>query len=175
MAKNLKVKILLSYKRALIDPLKYGFDNYITNEYIIKCLKGMSILSPGSCCRPPDWSMELVLQLILDNYDNNSLLFHTQKTLFLLGLCLGSRISELFSLMRGQGSLIKLPNGTYRIFEDPQFLAKNENQLNRRGPVSIRLLQDGSSALCPARALTKYLQQMRTPKDSSCIPNIWES
>ena len=92
---------------------------------VLKCLKGMANLNPPTPYRPPDWSLDLVLQYILDNKDNNSLLFLSCKTLFLVALCLGSRISELMSLKRDNNSFIRMGDSSIKIFPDPKFLAKN--------------------------------------------------
>ena len=103
--------------------------------------------------RTPD----LVLQNILDNKDNKSILFNTRKTLFLLSLTLGSRISELFSLMRGENYLSRLADGSFKIYHNPKFNAKNENPLIRKGPIIVHPFKDGDSALCPVKALSFYL------------------
>ena len=164
--KGLRVKTLLSYRSALIDPLIHGFDYDITNDIISKSLRGMSNLNPEPRYRAPDWSLDLVLQYILDNKDNKSLLFMTRKTLFLVGLALGSRVSELFSLMRDDGSLSRLSDGSFEIYQDPQFLAKNEDPLNRRGPVIIKPLLNNSDTLCPCKSLSEYLTLTKHTKSS---------
>ena len=69
-----------------MDPLKFRSDFDISYEFISKSLKGMSSLNPEARYRTPYWSMDLVLQFIIDNKNNNSLLLHTQKTLSLMGL-----------------------------------------------------------------------------------------
>ena len=43
--------------------------------------------------------LDLVLQYFIDNWENKSLLFVSRMILFLVGLALGSRVSELFSRM----------------------------------------------------------------------------
>ena len=151
----------MSYKSALIDPLKYGFDFDITNDIITKSLRGMANLYPEPRYRTPDWSLDLVLQYIVDNKDNKSLLFTTIKTLFLVGLGLGSRVSELFALMRDKNSLSKL---SFEIYQDPQFLAKNVDPLNRRRPAIINPLPGNSNVLCPCKALSDYLDLTKKSK-----------
>ena len=61
------MKTRLSYKSALVDPLKYGFNYNITNDIVLKCLKGMANLNPAVPYRPPDWSQDVVLQHMIDN------------------------------------------------------------------------------------------------------------
>ena len=130
--KKLKVKTLLTYKSALVDPLKYGFNYDITNDIVLKCLKGMANLHPAEPYRPLDWSLDVVLQYIIDDKDNTSVLFLSRKTLFLVGLCLGSRISELFALRRDKESSKIIEDGSIKLFPDLKFLAKNEDPLQRR-------------------------------------------
>ena len=81
-----------------------------------------------------------------------------------MGLALNSRVSELFSLMRDSNSLKRLADGSFRIYQDTQFLAKNEDPLNRRGPAIIKPLLDGSDLLCPAKALSYYLRLTETAR-----------
>ena len=91
----------------------------------------MANLHPAVPYRAPDWSLDLVLQFVIDNKDNTSVLFLSRKTLFLVGLCLGSRISELFALRRDERSFRRMEDGSIKLFPDLRFLAKNENPLEK--------------------------------------------
>ena len=73
----------------------------------------------------PDWSVDVVLQYIIDNKNNTSTLFLTRRALYLVGLCLGSRISELFALRKDEKSFIRMGDGSLKIYSDLTFLAKN--------------------------------------------------
>ena len=73
--KKLRAKTLLSYKCALIDPLKYGFNFDINNDIIAKSLRGIANLHPEPRCRAPDWSLDLVLQYLIENKNNKSFFF----------------------------------------------------------------------------------------------------
>ena len=66
--------------------------------------------------------------------------------------------------MRDDNSLSLLPDGTFEIYQDPQFLAKNENPLDRRGPVIIKPLLNGSDTLCPCKSLSTYLSLTKNTK-----------
>ena len=99
-------------------------------------------------------------------------MFHTQKTLFLMGLVLGSRVSELFSLMRDCNSLKRLADGSFRIYQDPHFMVENEDPFHRSGLVTIQPLQDGSDALCPAKALSEYLILTEKTKSSHLFVHL---
>ena len=100
-------------------------------------------------------SLNIVLKclkgIIIDNKDNTSALFLSRKVLFLVGLCLGSRISELFALRRDEKSLIRMEDSSIKLFPDLKFLAKNEKPLERRGPMFIKPLVNGDDTLCPVK------------------------
>ena len=116
----------------------------------------MTNLNPAVPYRPPDWLLGLVLQYILDNKNDNSVLFLSRKALFLVGLCLGSWISELMALRRDNNSLIRMEDGSIKIFPDTKFLAKNEDPLQRRGPVIIKPLIEGDDTLCPVKIFRNF-------------------
>ena len=83
----------------------------------------------------------------------------------MLGLALGSRASELHSLLRGPKFIVFSRNLTaVRILPNPAFLAKNESPLFRRQPMVISALfkRDGSRhSLCPVYCLSTYLLRTR--------------
>ena len=71
---------------------------------------------------------------------------------------MGSRISELFAMRRDEKSLRRMvEDGSIKLFPDHKLLAKNENPLERRGPVLIKPLVNGDDSLCPVKSLELYL------------------
>ena len=104
--KHLKVSTLIAYRSALINPLYYGFGYNMNNNFLNKLLKGIALTHPSQPIRVPDWSLNKVLNYLLTVGDNNnSIYYNAQKSIFLLSLALGSRISELFALKRGNNFL----------------------------------------------------------------------
>ena len=79
-----------------------------------------------------------------------------QKTVFLLAIAMGARISELGALKRGDEHL--LLRGDSAVFSFGDFLCKNEKPLSRREPVDIQALPSNKK-LCPVATLRQYLQQ----------------
>ena len=167
--RKLKVSTLIAYKSALIDPLHYGFKYNVNNTLVHKLLKGMALTYPNQPVRSPDWSLNKVLLFIHNNVDNNNIYFNAQKSLFLLSIALGSRISEIFALRRGQNFFKKLSNGSLRIYSDPSFLAKNEKPLNRKGPAFIAPFNGPTcdSSICPVKTVEKYLVLTRRSTENS--------
>ena len=60
--------------------------------------------------------------------------------------------------MRSENSLIRMEDGSFKLYPDLKFLTQNEDPQNRRGPVFVKLLVDGDDALCPVKSLEQYLQ-----------------
>ena len=92
-------------------------------------------------------------------------LFHlTMKTAFSLSLALGSRVSELHTLLRGE-EFVNFNGGSATLFPNPSFLCKNESQSCRRAPLVIAglLQEDGTPhPVCPVRTLKSYLAATMT-------------
>ena len=68
--------------------------------------------------------------------------------------------------MRDNNSLNRLLDGAFVIYQDPQFLANNEDPLNWRGPTVIKPLSGDSDSLCPNKALSVYLKLTEKAKSS---------
>ena len=84
-------------------------------------------------------------------------------TAFLLALATGGRLSELHALLRAEDFLSFEEQGV-SLFPNPNFLSKNENPGDRRGPIFISCLRhkDGSPhPLCPVFNLRKFLALSR--------------
>lgn len=86
----------------------------------------------------------------------------TQKTLFLLTLAMGGRISEMHSLHRSVAFVSFKLDGSVFLTPDPSFLAKNEDPSARRPPIRVipLSLSDGFPyPLCPVNSLKLYLEK----------------
>ena len=79
-----------------------------------------------------------------------------QKTIFLLAIAMGARISEVGALKRGDDFLSL--RGDRVIFSFGDFLAKNEDPLKRRDPIVIESLPS-NQRLCPVATLREYLRR----------------
>ena len=105
------------------------------------------------------WSLIKVLQLASDTYSEPcEYIKLLRKTLFLLALASGARMSEIAALSCDQGFLKFLPSSEILLSPHLKFLAKNEDPQNSWGPWKIvPLPQDPSS--CPVATLKVYLSR----------------
>ena len=105
------------------------------------------------------WSLNKVLRLA-SGIDNSSCTYQKlfRKTLFLIALASGARLSEMAALSRDKGFAVFLPSGEVSLSPHPKFLAKNEDPQNRWAPWKILPLPQDLS-LCPVEALRSYLSR----------------
>ena len=134
----------------------FGLD---MNDYLFsKIPKACAKLRPAP--PPPrdvSWSLNKVLHFA-SNIDNNTADPHLliRKTLFLLAMASGGRVSELAALTRDPGSVVFEENGDVTLYPDPVFLAKNEDPAKRWNPWTIHPLPQDLS-LCPVKTLQDFL------------------
>ena len=103
------------------------------------------------------WSLNKVLQLASDtNSESCEYIKLLRKTLFLLALASGARMSEIAALSRDPGFVKFLPSGEVLLSPHLKFLAKNEDPQDRRGLWKIIPLPKDPS-LCPVTTLKSYL------------------
>ena len=105
----------------------------------------------------PNWSLDKVLSLLRTRrfFVSPSLSDLTMKTLFLLGLATGARVSELHALRRGRGFITFRSIGRNKFLflaPNPAFLAKNEIPTHRLKAIKIEaLFKLDSSLMCFAQ------------------------
>ena len=156
--RGLATNTLWSYKAALKLPMLLGFGIDLNGDPFDLLLKAFALKRPVRPSSVPTWSLNNVLELLSsEKYrDPKELKIFTAKVMFLISLALGSRVSELCALRRG--NFVKfLPSGELELTPDPKFLAKNEDPLERRLPRRISPLE-GNNSLCPVATLRDYLR-----------------
>ena len=94
------------------------------------------------------------------------------KTIFLLALATGSRVSELVGLSRNKDHVMFLESGTLVLHPDPTFLAKNEVPSHRRPPIRIPSLPGSDTSLCPVQNLRHYLDRTSAYQSGPLFRNI---
>ena len=153
---------IASYKSALRDPIWWAFGVDLNGDLFARMLRGCVRLRPASPPRPISWSLHRVLTH-LSSIDSRSTTprLRLGKTLFLLALASGSRLSELVALSRDEGQVFFYDTGLVKLSPDPTFLAKNESPSHRRRPIRIPALSDQYSSLCPVSNLKIYLHSTR--------------
>ncbi|MEO1765194.1 MAG: hypothetical protein AAFR83_25350, partial [Cyanobacteria bacterium J06629_18] len=123
-----------------------------------KVSRACARLRPATRPSSIGWSLSKVLELA-SGMENNTLDLKslTQKTIFLLAMASGARLSELASLVRDPGHISFENSGEVLLVPHPTFLAKNESPEDRWGPWKIISLPETPS-LCPVQCLKDYLE-----------------
>ena len=172
-SKGFQVNTLQVYKCALSLPLSIGFNINMDDPKFNSLFRSMWLKRPGTQFQVPLWNLDLVLDMLSSNRFNINIspVDLVSKCLVLLGLALGSRISEIHSLLRGSRYVRFSRNfKSVTLYPNAAFLAKNEAPSFRRSPMTINGLfkRDGSPhCLCPVDTLRKYIDlttRFRTSK-----------
>ena len=175
--KGYQVNTILVYKCALALPLSVAFELNMEDKKFTSLFRSMWLRRPGVPYSSPKWNLDLVLELLSTNRFNINVsqLDLARKSVFLLGLALGNRISEFHSLLRGNRFIKFSRNFKSATFiPNAAFLAKNEAPSFRRKPMTVYALfkRDGSPhALCPVDTLRKYLDMTNHCNSSKLFVN----
>ena len=156
---GLAASTVTSTKSALAKVFYYGFDMRLNDVCFASIAHSCAKLRPTARPEMLSWSLNKVLQLA-SSIANDSCSYQQlfRKTLFLLALASGARLSELAALSRDKGFVTFLPSGEVSLSPHPKFLAKNEDPQNRWSPWKIIPLPQDPS-LCPVEVLRAYLQR----------------
>ena len=152
-------------RSSLVKIFAYAFDINLNGVHFINLSRACAALNPPDRPEMISWSINKVLRLASDtarepgNYQ--TLL---RRTLFLIALASGARISELEALSREKGSVRFLKTGEVLLTPHKAFLAKNEQPQDRWHPWKIVPLPQDES-LCPVKALRDYISHTNYWKD----------
>ena len=146
-------------KSALAKVFLYGFDINVNDRLFASIPRSCAKLRPSPRPQTFSWSINKVLGFA-SALDNGSCTFQQllRKTLFLVSLASGSRVSELAALSRDPDHVRFLPSGSARLSPHVGFFAKNEDPTNRWQPWEIVPLPQDDS-LCPVHALKTFLNR----------------
>ena len=152
-------------KSALVKIFSYGFDMDLNDFRFSSISRACARQRPASRPTMLSWSLNKVLELA-SNISNDSCSYQTllRKTLFLVALASGARLSEMAALSREKSFIRFLPSGGVSLSPHPKFIAKNEDPANRWKPWVIVPLPQNPS-LCPVKTLQEYLERT----------NLWTS
>ena len=150
-----------SVKSSLTVPINTAFGINLNSDLFNKIPKACAQLRPSIKSPPISWSLGKVLDYA-SSIDNESadLKLLLRKSIFLLAMATGARLSELAALTRDPEHVLFKESGEVTLYPDPTFLAKNEDPYKRWDPWNIPPLPEEPS-LCPVRCLQAYLN--RTP------------
>ena len=151
-----------TYKAAIGRPILLAFNLDVSSQLFSDLLIGLQNSRPSAPYRPILWSLDKVLAYLEspEFNDNPSVSMLLLKTVFLVAIATGSRVSELNAIQRESKFLTMFENHVSITFES-DFLHKNEKPGQRNPPILIKALinEDGSAhTLCPVRTLKQYLE-----------------
>ena len=150
---------VISTKSALVKVFYYGFGIRLNDICFASIGRAVAKLRPASRPEMLSWSLNKVLRLTSSiSVDNCSYQQLLRKTLFLIALASGARISELAALSRDKGRVQFLDSGEVSLSPHPRFIAKNENPQKRWSPWKIVPLPQDPS-LCPVATLRVFLDR----------------
>ncbi|XP_064100812.1 GPI ethanolamine phosphate transferase 2-like [Macrobrachium nipponense] len=129
--KGLAASTITTAKSAFKKIFQFGFKIDLTDSYFTSIPKACARLRPTERLKSVSWFLNDVLELASDtNSSSCDYLSLLRKTLFLISLASGARISELSALSRDPGHVEFLPSGEVLLSPDRQFLAKIEDPID---------------------------------------------
>ena len=149
---------ITSLKSGLMNVFDLAFDIDLNDRMYASIPRACSNLRPSKRSTMLNWDLNKTLELassISNSVASYKILL--RKTLFLLALASGARLSELDALSREPGFVRTLPSGEMLLSPHPSFLAKNEDPQHRWQPWKITPLKQDPS-LCPVKTLQDYLK-----------------
>jgi integrase len=168
--RNFSVGSIKGYRSAIASTLRHFGRDIGTNRDIIDLLSSMTIDRPRPSRSMPTWNLALVLQTLLrkpyEPIGKAEIKFLTLKTVFLVALASGSRVSEIAAL---DANSIHFGKEYSEVTISPgiRFLPKNltpEEAQGKLRSINIKALtqvlsdkRDDDRLLCPVRALKAYL------------------
>lgn len=168
LVKNLAARSIRSYRSA-IAKIHPGWDGVSVgrNTVLSDMIKAYFIERPPSRKLVPSWNLQLVLSKLCDlpfePLCKAELKFLTLKTVFLLAMASGRRVSCLHALSVEEGHLRENQSGT-TLVPSPGFLAKNESVNYMSKSIILTKMSRLSSIpedrlLCPCRAISYYIKR----------------
>ena len=159
-SKGLSAKTVLGYRNSLQLPLLLGFKIDLSDKEFSLLSRSQFLKKPPVKKLIPQWSLERVFDIFSSqefNCFNISITNLFLKTLFLVALASGNRISELANLSR-IGILYSQESVTIPVRQT--FLFKNEKIGRSPPPIHFPAL-DSDDQLCPVTHLKTYLERTR--------------
>ena len=146
-------------KSALRKIFRYGFKIDLNDDLFASIPKACAMLNPREAPGEISWSLNKVLRFASElDHSSASYILLLRKTLFLLAIASGARLSEISALSRDPGHVQFLPSGEVSFRPHLRFLAKNEDPSNRWQPWKIIPLPQDLS-LCPVTTLRAYMDR----------------
>ena len=154
-------RTILGYKNALALPMLYGFGVDVTDKEFSLLSRALFLKYPPQTKIFPTWSLNKVLEYFSAEAFHNkwgSLRNLLIKTVFLVALASGNRVSELSALSR---TGIIFEENYVKILVKEGFLYKNQSARRTPPPISLPKLESHPHPLCPVFALKTYLDRTK--------------
>lgn len=167
-ARGLAPRTIRSYRSA-VSKVHPGWNGLPVgrNKVLSDMISAFFISRPPVRKLVPNWSLQLVLLKLCDlpfePLAKADLKWLTLKTVFLVAVASGRRVSSLHALSVGEGHLRENQSGT-TLIPSPGFLAKNESINYMAKSICFTKMSRVSSVpedrlLCPCRALSHYVKR----------------
>ena len=165
--RHLVLSTIRSYVSAIRFPLQLekGFDIFADSSFAM-FMKGLAASMPVSRPIPVQWNLNVVLSYLqgIEPLSSVSPIALLKKTLFLVALASGRRISELTHLSWKHPFLV-INDSVASLVYTPGFLAKNEKPGKLHPRIFIKSIPCGSHSperfLCPVRCLVYWRRRIR--------------
>jgi len=165
VSEKLSPKTAMVYRAAISLPLLYGFGINTADREFSLLARSAFIANPPAQKPFPQWSLDKVLHLLRSApYSKKPVnrLFLLQRTLFLLALASGNRVSEIAAIKRST-ILFARDRSSATLYVEEGFLYKNQRPNRNPHPIKILALVQNNTrhALCPVAALERWLRRTR--------------
>jgi hypothetical protein len=158
--KKLATNTIIHYKNALALPLQLAAGIDLNTPPFTRLTKNLFLERPPPSRHIPRWNLDKVLELVSSPaYASGqpSPFNCLKRTIFLIALASGNRVSELAALERA-GIRFSEEDSEVTLVVKPGFLFKNQ-RLGRTPPnIFIKALVTGPENLCPVRSLKEYMR-----------------
>ena len=164
--RGLALRTMSAYRASLADPMFYGFqldtNSKLIRDFFIACRTRRPIRK----VLPPQWEVDKVLGFLkTQQFKHNSLITLPAlllKTLFLIALATGSRISEVCAFRRDElHCSFSKGNSQVKLSTAEGFRFKSERKL-KSNPILIipaLLIDKLRHSLCPVEALKIWIER----------------
>ena len=177
--RNLAISTIRLYRSAIAS-IHVGFEDGSTvssSTSLTRLFRSFFLKRPPVKQLLPSWSLPVVLRALakepFEPMYKASLHHITIKTVFLVAIASGHRVSTLQALSVDPGHIRWEPNGV-RLIPRADFIAKNQSQNSPLVEIFLPSLSSVSSVpedkvWCPVRALRWYLDKMKPKRSSSSL------
>ena len=158
--KELSARTILNYRSCLSLPIKLGFNIDLSGKTFSLLARSQFLQKPVTRKLYPQWQINPVLEILSsERFCNNvSKRDKLLKTLFLVSLAIGNRVSEIAALTRD--GIIYPSDNTVTIPTKEGFLFKNQSINRNPPPVNFPAIGNNDK-LCPKANLLDYLEDTK--------------